>query len=86
VLDDVAWLLEIGVAAVCTGVPHSEQNFLPVTSAPQDVQVAIFFGILLVIYTTQLLNFRCSVAQFAVFVEVDPIWTISMTAVEIIAT
>ena len=25
----------------CTGVPHSGQNFLPVTSLPQDVQDAM---------------------------------------------
>jgi hypothetical protein len=25
----------------CTGVPHSWQNFFPVTSVPQDAQVAI---------------------------------------------
>ncbi len=25
----------------CTGVPHSGQNFFPVTSLPQDVHVAI---------------------------------------------
>jgi hypothetical protein len=25
----------------CTAVPHSGQNFFPVTSFPQDVQVAI---------------------------------------------
>jgi hypothetical protein len=27
----------------CTGVPHSGQNFLPVTSWPQEVQVAMDF-------------------------------------------
>jgi hypothetical protein len=27
----------------CTGVPHSGQNFLPVTSWPQDVHVAMDF-------------------------------------------
>jgi hypothetical protein len=27
----------------CTGVPHSGQNFFPVTSKPQCVQVAIDF-------------------------------------------
>ena len=30
-----------GVAASCTGVPQCWQNFFPVTSAPQDAQVAI---------------------------------------------
>jgi hypothetical protein len=27
----------------CTGVPHSGQNFLPITSWPQDVQLAMDF-------------------------------------------
>lgn len=35
-------LSAVGVVGGCTGVPHSGQNFLPVTSAPQDVQFAIF--------------------------------------------
>ena len=30
----------------CTGVPHSGQNFLPVKSFPQDVQVVIGLGLL----------------------------------------
>ena len=38
--DDVL-VAEAGVAAACTGVPHCWQNFFPVTSAPQDAQVAI---------------------------------------------
>jgi hypothetical protein len=33
------WLEPVG----CTGVPHSGQNFLPVTSWPQDIQVAMEF-------------------------------------------
>src|SRR5450759_2116003 len=31
----------VGATATCTGAPHSGQNFLPVTSLPQDVHVAI---------------------------------------------
>src|ERR1700730_7807226 len=31
----------VGATTACTGVPHSGQNFLPVTSLPQDVHVAI---------------------------------------------
>ncbi len=31
----------------CTGVPHSGQNFLPVTSLPQDVQDAMGFILLI---------------------------------------
>jgi len=31
----------------CTGVPHSGQNFLPVTSWPQEVQVAMDFTFLM---------------------------------------
>jgi hypothetical protein len=33
--------LAVGTAVSCTGVPHSGQNFLPVTSLPQDVHVAM---------------------------------------------
>jgi hypothetical protein len=29
--------------AACTGVPHSGQNFFPVTVCPQFVQVSMFF-------------------------------------------
>jgi hypothetical protein len=32
------------LSAECTGVPHSGQNFLPVTSLPQDVQDAMFLS------------------------------------------
>jgi hypothetical protein len=32
-----------GAAVGCTGVPHSGQNFFPVTSLPQDVQVVMGF-------------------------------------------
>ena len=32
------------LSAVCTGVPHSGQNFLPVTSLPQDVQDAMILS------------------------------------------
>jgi len=31
----------VDALCICTAVPHSGQNFLPVTSFPQDVQVAI---------------------------------------------
>jgi hypothetical protein len=31
-----------GALLSCTGVPHCGQNFFPVTSLPQDVQVVIF--------------------------------------------
>jgi hypothetical protein len=34
----------IGVLLGCTGVPHSGQNFFPVTSLPQDVQVIIMLN------------------------------------------
>jgi hypothetical protein len=34
----------IGVLLGCTGVPHSGQNFFPVTSLPQDVQVVIMLN------------------------------------------
>jgi hypothetical protein len=38
----VIWASTFDVGALgCTGVPHSGQNFLPVTSFPQDVHVAI---------------------------------------------
>src|SRR5436305_11420203 len=33
-------------AEACTGVPHSGQNFLPVTLFPQDVQVDMGFSLL----------------------------------------
>jgi hypothetical protein len=36
--------IAIGVLFSCTGVPHSGQNFFPVTSLPQDVQVVIMLN------------------------------------------
>src|SRR5262249_8531200 len=41
VLNDAGGLLAFWMAGGCTGVPHWGQNFLPVTSAPQDVQFAM---------------------------------------------
>lgn len=39
--DDALIVAGAGAAAACTGVPHCWQNFFPLTSAPQDTQVAI---------------------------------------------
>ncbi len=43
-IDEANCVFAIGALFSCTGVPHSGQNFLPVTSLPQDVQVVIMLN------------------------------------------
>ena len=45
-LDEASCPLIAGAPVGCTGVPHCWQNFLPVTSLPQEVQVAIGINLL----------------------------------------
>jgi hypothetical protein len=41
VVAEANGMVPAGVLLSCTGVPHCGQNFFPVTSLPQDVQVVI---------------------------------------------
>ena len=44
VVGEANCVLAIGLLFGCTGVPHSGQNFFPVTSLPQEVQVVIILN------------------------------------------